>query len=44
MVEVLAPQAGMYYLEASSSSDNVADPKIQSNRASYTAVLEFLPL
>lgn len=44
MVEVLAPQAGMYYLEASSSSDNVTDPKIQSNRASYTAVLEFLPL
>lgn len=44
MVEVIAPEAGMYYLEASSSSDNVTDPKIQSNRASYTAVLEFLPL
>ncbi|MBZ6379649.1 hypothetical protein B5C34_15405 [Pacificimonas flava] len=44
MVELLVEEPGYYYVEAGTQSDAADDPQIDSRRASYTAVLEFLPL
>lgn len=48
VVEVMVERPGMYYLEAGVSEDvsgnTSSGPKIDARRATYTAVLEFLPL
>lgn len=44
MIELTAKRPGYYYLETSAEGAAPADPRIDSRRASYTAVLEFMPL
>ena len=44
MVELTAERPGYYYIEAGTQSDETGDPRLESARASYTAVLEFMPL
>lgn len=43
MIEITVDQPGMYYLETGIQDNKTASAKVASRRASYIAVLEFLP-